>query len=126
MNTAVFPPPPLSTNRLSLSLSTSTILGACCPPPACRAATTNDSAPTPTSTPRTMLLFIVNLLLSSSADGLYTLDTAGIGGLPSLAKEGSSSIPAVSSVCMCQLLLWDTPFMWTRDQLAASVSCSIG
>src|SRR5205823_4789397 len=45
-----------------LSFSTSTILGACCPaPPACRAATTIDSAPTPISTPRATLLFILNL-----------------------------------------------------------------
>src|SRR5437773_50348 len=72
MNTAVFPPPPLSTNRLSLSFSTSTILGACCPaPPACRAATTIDSAPTPISTPRATLLFILNLHYQNARQAVY-------------------------------------------------------
>src|SRR3977135_3378381 len=71
MKTAVFPPPPLSTNRLSLSFSTSMILGAGCPPPpACRAATTNDSAPTPISTPRAMILFMLSLHYLKIPDAL--------------------------------------------------------
>src|SRR5262245_62749901 len=64
MNTAVFPPlfAPFRTYKFSLSFSTSMTLGACCPPAwgaaPWRATTTTDSAPIPTSTPKTMLLLI--------------------------------------------------------------------
>src|ERR1700682_4571343 len=58
-NTAVLPPPPLSTNRLSLSFSTSTTFGA----GGCwDAATASVSEPTASSTIRTMMLLIACLL----------------------------------------------------------------
>src|SRR5437667_2075235 len=57
-NTAVLPPPPLSTNRLSLSFSTSTTFGA----GGCwYAATASVSEPTASSTTRTMSLLIASL-----------------------------------------------------------------
>src|SRR5712692_1986896 len=59
MNTAVLPPPPFSTNRLSLSLVTSRTFGAAA---GCCAATTSDKAQATTSTPRTIIRFMLFLL----------------------------------------------------------------
>src|SRR6202521_3092288 len=58
MNTAVLPPPPLSTNRLSLSLVTSKTFGAVA---CCCAATTRDTALATTSTLRTIIRFMRSL-----------------------------------------------------------------
>src|SRR5438128_6707140 len=55
--TAVFPPPPFSTNRLSLILSTVTTLGVDCPP-CWYAPTVSENAPIVTSAPRTMALLM--------------------------------------------------------------------
>ena len=52
MNTALLPPPPFITYRLSFSLSTSTTIGAGCPAVCWNAPTVIDSAPAPTNVPR--------------------------------------------------------------------------